>query len=357
MIKERFELAILRNEKTNDHLAWVEACSKYSDRVSFKVINITSENWLDEIQNKKFDFFLTRPPGYVDYYKRLYDERIYVVSEILKLPVYPTLNEILIYENKRMLSYFLDARKIPHPETWVFYDMDEAIGFAEKCDVPLVAKTSIGGGGSGVRILRDRAEIIGYINKSFSSKGITRSFLPNIRKGNYLERMAKRLADPGKSIEYFREKKNNAIIDPQKWFVIFQEYIKTDYEWRCVVVGDSYFGHKKLRNIGEKISGTSKVSWDYPSEELLDFLKEIVVENNFWSQAIDIFFNDERGYLVNELQCFWGSKSPHQMIIDGRPGRFVHRDDNWHFEGGIFNSNNSYDLRMEHILKILERRI
>jgi len=355
-MKERFELAILRNEKANDHLAWIEACRKYPEKIGYKVIDITSKNWLDEVQNNVYDFFLARPPGYIDYYKRLYDERIYIISEILKLPVYPTLNEILIYENKRMLSYFLKARKIRHPETWIFYNEEETIEFSEKCNFPVVAKTSIGGGGSGVSILRTRKEIKEYINKSFSAKGVTRSYLPNIRKGNYLERISNRLANPGKSIEYFREKKNNAIIDPQKWFVIFQEYIKTDYEWRCVVVGDSYFGHKKLRNIGEMISGTSRVSWDYPDEELLDFVRKIVGENNFWSQAIDIFYNAEKGYLVNEMQCFWGSKNSHQMILDGRPGRFVNRDGHWKFEEGNFNSNNSYDLRMEHVLKIMGNR-
>lgn len=355
-MKKSFDLAILKNENQDDYLEWIRACNNYPDRINYYIINITSNNWLDEISGRKYDFILTRPPGYIDYFKRLYDERIYVVSEILKMPVYPTLNEILIYENKRMLSYFLDAKKIPHPRTWVFYDLDESLKFADICQLPVVAKTAIGAGGRGVKIFQSRKEIRNYIEASFSSKGITRSFMPNIRKGDYIKRLRNRISNPVKSIEYFIDKRKMATADPQKWFVIFQEYIKTDYEWRCVVIGDSYFGHKKLRSTGDKISGTSKVCWDYPDKELLNFISKIVVENNFWSQAIDIFYNPERGYLVNELQCFWGSKNPHQMMKNGNPGRYIFQDGNWIFEEGSFNQNNSYDLRLKHVLEILENK-
>jgi glutathione synthase/RimK-type ligase-like ATP-grasp enzyme len=272
------------------------------------------------------------------------------------LPVYPTLNELLIYENKRFLSYFLKARDFPHPKTWIFYNKSEAESFVDWCEYPIVAKTNIGAGGSGVKIINNKQNAKKYVDSAFSSRGIKRSFFPNFRKGDYLKRFRKRISNIGESVNYFKEKKKAATIEPQKFFVIFQEYIQADYEWRCVVINDSYFGHKKLRSYGDKISGTSNVSWDVPNENLLNFLKKIVDENGFWSQAIDLFYDQHRGYLVNELQCFWGSKNPHQMIKDGKPGRFIYKNDEWVFEKGSFNTNNSYDLRLEHVLNILEKK-
>ena len=180
--------------------------------------------------------------------------------------------------------------------------------------------------------------------------------MPNFRKGDYYKRLKHRLGDVGASIDYFKEKKKAATIEPQKWFVLFQEYIKVDYEWRCVAVNDSYFGHKKLRSLGEKISGTSNVSWDVPDETLLDFIKRIMEENGFWSQAVDLFYDEKRGYLVNELQCFWGSKNPHQMIRAGKPGRFIFQNGAWIFEPGEFNRNNSYDLRLQHVFHLMENK-
>ncbi|MFX0203942.1 MAG: hypothetical protein ACFFCW_48210, partial [Candidatus Hodarchaeota archaeon] len=56
----------------------------------------------------------------------------------------------------------------------------------------------------------------------------------------------------------------------------------------------------------------------------------------------------------NEMQCFFGSENPHQMIITGTPGRYVYEKSKWIFEQGNFNTNNSYDLRLEHVLKMLK---
>ena len=352
----RYRFAILKNETDDDHLGWLDACKSHGDKIDIDIIDLISENWLDLVTDKKYDFFLTRPPGRIAYYKQLYDERIYIINQILKLPVYPSINELLIYENKRFLSYYLKAKKIPHPRTWVFYNKDEARLFLNQSSFPVVAKTSIGASGSGVEFLRNRNAAFRYIDTAFSYKGITRSFLPNFRKGDYVKRIKTRVANLSDSMYYFKEKKQAATIDPQKWFILFQEYIKIDYEWRCVVVNDSYFGHKKLRSFGEKISGTSNVNWDVPDTKLLNFIRKIVVENNFYSQAIDLFHDKNKGFLVNELQCFWGSKNPHQMIKDGKPGRFIFQNGNWVFETGEFNRNNSYNLRLQHVVRLLENK-
>lgn len=352
----KYRLAILKNETYEDHIDWMKACDNYSNEVEYDVIDLVADEWYEKINSINYDFFLTRPPGRIAYYKQLYDERVYIINKVLNLPIYPTFNELLIYENKRFLSYYLKSKGIPHPKTWVFYKKQEALDFLEDYKFPIVAKTNIGAGGSGVKIFHKIKDCLDYMENIFSNTGIKRSFMPNFRKGDYLKRLKYRISDVGKSIEYFKEKKTAATIEPQKWFVIFQEYVKSDFEWRCVVINDSYFGHKKLKTFGEMMSGTSNVKWDYPENELLDFLKKIMFENRFWSQAIDLFYDKDRGYLVNELQCFWGSKNPHQMIVNNLPGRFFSQKGEWIFEEGKFNENNSYNLRLNHILKLLRER-
>lgn len=352
---KKYRLGILKNETKDEHINWVYACEKFKGVVDYDVIDLLAEDWLDKVTRKKYDFFLTKAPGTIAYYKQLYDERVYIINKVLKLPVYPSINELLIYENKRFLSYYLKANNIPHPKTWVFYNKHEAKSFSQNCELPIVAKTNIGGGGTGVKIFRNRAKLTQYIDTAFSSKGIKRSFLPIMRKGDFVKRFWKRITNLNESLRYYKEKKIAATVEPQKFFVILQEYIPSDFEWRCVVINDSYFGHKKLSIYGEKISGTSSVSWDYPDKNLLNFLKNIVDKNGFRSQAIDLFYDENKGYLVNELQCFWGSKNPHQMIKDGKPGRFINRNGEWVFEEGTFNQNNSYDLRLQHVLELIDK--
>jgi hypothetical protein len=350
-----YKLAILKNETETDHLGWVDACRKNNNLVDFKIIDLTRDDWLKNVTADKFDMYLTRPPGAVGYFKQLYDERIYVLSRILAKNIYPSYEEILIYENKRMLTYWLMAEGIPHPRTRIFYDKTEAGNFAKNCSLPLVAKTAIGGGGSGIKIIKSKQILLEYINSAFSHKGIVRRGGPNLRKGDLLKRLFKRLGNIPGSFQYFKKKYETAKIDPQRWFVIFQEYIKTDFEWRAVRIGDSYFAHKKLKTWGEMFSGTSEVSWDGPSEELLDFLKNVTDKRKFLCQAVDMFEPEPGKFLVNEMQCFWGSKNPHQMIIDGKPGRYTRKNGGWSFEGGHFNANNSYDLRLGHIIELLKR--
>jgi hypothetical protein len=166
-----------------------------------------------------------------------------------------------------------------------------------------------------------------------------------------------RLKNPLGSFRYFRSKYQAAVMSPQRWFVILQEYVDCDSEWRCVRIGDSYFAHKKLRGHGEMFSGTSRVGWERPSERLLDFTKTVCDTGAFLSQAVDVFELKDGNYLVNELQCFFGSKNPHQMIVDGIPGRFIQRNGTWDFEEGIFNANNSFDLRLKHVVELLDRGV
>ncbi len=348
--------AILKNEADEDHQGWIQACENGKYNISYKIIDITQNDWLENILSENFDCFLTKPPGITSHFKKLYDERVYIIHNVLKKKIYPTYEEILIYENKRMLTYWLEANKIPHPKTWIFYHKDEANQFIENCTLPIVAKTAIGASGSGVKIIKNRKKLKNYIDAAFSTKGIVRKWGPNLRKGDIGKRFVKRLRNIFQSYRYFRNKYISSTIDPQRWFVIFQEYIKCDFEWRAVRIGESYFAHKKLRRLGEMFSGTSKVKWDVPPEKLLDFVKYVCDKRNFLSQAIDIFEDENGQYLVNEMQCFFGSKNPHQMVIHGRPGRYINKNGRWIFEEGIFNINNSYNLRLDHVIQLLKDR-
>jgi len=353
----KYFMAVLKNETEDDHQEWLRSLECSEDDIEYKVVDITASNWLENVLSDNFDCFLARPSRSVGFYKQLYDERLFVINRILNKSIYPSFGELLIYENKRMLAYWLEAHGIPHPQTWIFYDRDEALRFIAQCTLPVVAKTWIGASGSGVRIIRDRRDLEEYVIRVFSERGIIRRWGPNLRRGDLWRRFVARLKDVPKSYRYFRDKRAAAVMSPQRWFMILQRYVECQFEWRCVCIGDSYFAHKKLKGRGKMYSGTSKVGWEKPPERLLDFVRDVCDRGKFFSQAVDIFETEGGAYLVNELQCFFGSKNPHQMIIDGKPGRYVFRDDQWIFEQGNFNSNNSFDLRLKHVIELLERGI
>jgi glutathione synthase/RimK-type ligase-like ATP-grasp enzyme len=346
----KLKLLILKNQNNEDHLLWIKACEEFKNIVTFKVVDFTRNDWLEVIQNNNFDWILTRAPGNSSLFKQLYDERLYIISEVLNIPIYPTYDENLIYENKRLLSYWLKAKNIKHPTTFVFYDKEEAYNFAEETRFPIVAKTNIGASGSGVKIINSKHELKGYIAQAFTGKGIRRRWWPNTTKKNLLLRAVNKMKDPKESVKYYSDKYKFSKRDNQKYFILLQEFIEFDSEWRCVIVGDSYFGHKKAK-LGALTSGGGGIIWDYPSEKLLNFLKTVKESCNLAASSLDVIETSTNEFYVIEIQSFFGYIDPkNQMYKDNIPGRFVYEGKKWIFEEGVFNRNNSYNLRLEQLL-------
>ena len=141
---KKIKTIILSNELKDDHNLWVKACEEYKEKIEYRVVNLTSNNWLEEIQKEQFDLLLAKPGGLTAPFKQLYDERIFILSTILGYKVYPSPMEIFIYENKRFLSYWLKANNIAHPTTHVYYNKKEAMNLSSDIPLPLVGKTNIG---------------------------------------------------------------------------------------------------------------------------------------------------------------------------------------------------------------------
>ena len=344
---KKVKAVILGNELENDCLQWSEACDRFSDMLEYKIVNLTSPDWLDVIRSHEADILLARPGGLTARFKQLYDERISILASAGGYRIYPGPQEIYLYENKRFLSYWLKANNIPHPDTFVFYRQEEVMDFLRDRKLPVVAKTNIGASGSGVTILKTRESAVRYVKETFRGRGSPQRTGPNRERKGLLGRGLHYLVNPreiGRKIYIYGTRAGNL----QKNFMILQEYVRHDFEWRAVRIGNSFFAHKKVK-IGEKASGSLMKEYDNPPVGLLEFVREITDNHQFYSQAIDIFESD-RGYLVNEMQCIFGQSDPYQMLVDGKPGRYIRHEGNWLFEEGDFARNECYDLRLEYVI-------
>lgn len=336
------KVAILWDGQPNSVEKWVNACEKFE--ITYVVINILGNDWIDKVNKETYAFYLLRPPGNYEPLKRAYDERIYILSEILSYKLVPSFKECYVYENKKLLSDYLKAKNIPHPVTNVFYNKDKALDFIQNSELPVVVKTSIGASGAGVNVLRTKKDAVKYIKKAFT-KGIRRRIGPNRSFGTPKKWLIKAFNSPSyflkKIKQYTKEFKYK-----EKGYVIFQEYIPHDFEWRSVKIGESFFAHKKTKQ-GDKASGTKGIDYVKPPESLLNFTKSLCEDNNFNYMAVDIFETRDGGYLVNELQSIFGHVQDYILEVDGKPGRYIFIDNKWMFEPGNFNTNESYDLRLK----------
>ena len=343
--------AILKNDEPDSHVRWEKACGRF--KIDYHIVDLTREDWFHQLSNKRFDCCLLRPPCKLSKFIELYKQRVRIIDQYLKIPVFPSLSQVEIYEDKRYLSYFLKARNIPHPETKVFYYKDEALKYLGQVELPLVGKTSHGAGGTGVEILKTRKQAESYVSKAFSRKGIKRAFGPNRVTGN-VRKWARKALD----LSYFFRKLKEYIdiySDSQKGYVIFQQYIPHDFEWRAVNIGGSYFAHKKIK-AGDKASGSKGIDYVKPPIELLDFVRSICEAEQFDNMAIDLFEDSAQGYLVNELQTIFGHEQSYILRVNGKIGRYVYKEGEWIFQEGDFNTNESFDLRLQHVMKLMEQR-
>lgn len=343
------KVCILRNEDPNSHKKWEKSCLKA--KINYSIIDLTSFDWFDQVRNETANIFLLKPPGETFKFKHVYDERLYTISEIMGKFVFPSFKESFIYENKRMLSAFLKGANIPMPDTHVFYAKAEALSFAEKTTFPIVGKTGIGASGTGVRIIKSKGELNQYIKTAFG-KGIKRRLGPNRNTGSVKTWTKKAYASPS----FFLKKVKKYIKiykDAQKGFVILQEYTPHDYEWRIVKIGNSWFGHQKVKD-GEMASGTKGIDYIPPPIKLLNFCKEICDQQGFNSMAIDIFEHPTKAYVVNELQTIFGHVQDFILEVEGKVGRYINKNNQWVFEEGNFNTNESYDLRLATAIELYE---
>lgn len=312
----RPKLGILKNE-SNQHEMYVKACIDLD--VPFEEIDITSDAWIEEVKRSDCEGFLVRPPDYSTLANTMCKERVIILANTLQKIVFPSVQEILLYENKRMVAYWLQANKIPHPRTNIFYDKEGALIFAKLAKYPLVYKTALGSAGMGVRFLRsyDEAEVL--IEQAFC-EGIVRE------KGDPRDR---------------------------SWgHVLFQEYIEGGREFRIIRIGDSFFGHEKLKKNGMH-SGSNLARWGPPPRDCLDMCYEISEKGNFRSMCFDVLLTQDGLFLINELHCIFGAYNPSQMYIDDRPGRYQRVGTDWVFEEGLFCRNACANLQVTAFLRML----
>lgn len=309
--KHEFTVGIVK-EFCDMHLPYVASCRDLG--VSYKVIDISSPDWLQKVRQSGCDAFLIPPSGLTSVWKQMYDERLRVITQELGKKIFPGYDSIWMYESKRRMHYWLGANGVPHPETWIFYDLKQALEFAEEAVLPIVYKSDFGSGASGVKIFRHRAALLRHVKRCFK-----KGYRPYTRCAS----------------------------DKEWGSVLLQEYLQDVKEWRMIRLGDSYFGHQKLKK-NDFHSGSDKFVWITPPEKLLDFVLSITEKGNFKSMNLDIFETCDGRYLVNELQTFFGWIRPYHMVVDGKAGRYIYDylAQKWVFDEGVFCQHGGCNLRL-----------
>jgi len=308
--------------KDNSYLYAYNIAACRDLKVSYKVLDLFSPCWTEDIYNSECDAFLATPPTLLDQWQRLFEERLWAAVHEMKKRIYPSFDELYLWESKRRMIYWMMAHRIPCPHSWIFFSYEEAVDFCKNTQYPIVLKLNRGAASSGIFILRTRKQARQIVNNLFSGGVAPRS---SDRRNREFEA------------------------------VIFQEYVPHEKEWRIVRIGDSYLCRMKTV-VGEFASGSGLIEWAKPLPGMLDFTREVTEMGGFRCMSLDIFenpFNDGRGpFLVNELQTIVGFR---EVPETEDMGRWVFDRDTreWKFEPGVYHQNLLANLRVEDLLSLL----
>ncbi|KPA54188.1 hypothetical protein VT25_03895 [Photobacterium leiognathi subsp. mandapamensis] len=330
------KLGILIGFNPDDEKNYIQACIDLN--IDYELINFIDTDWLENIKKSDCDGFLARPPCVIQERKNVYDERLYFLNKIMKKEIYPSFDELYIYENKRNMYTWLELFNYPHAKTNIYFKKEQAIEFINNTNFPIITKSNIGASSAGVSILKNKKEAKKFVNSVFGY------FNNNIVIGKSPVSYKYKLPIP-------------LIGQSQRQYVLFQEWIDMHWEWRIIKIGNSFFGYRKLLGSNGLASGSNLDGWAEPPKELLDLVLSICTDGGFLSMSVDIFESKDGKYYVNELQSIFGSYNPSQMYIDDKPYRFIRSDGEYKLEEGLFCQNGCANLRVEHFVNILESKL
>lgn len=303
------------------HRFYILACKEL--KISYKVIDLFSYKWLEEIKASNLDFLVVRNSVQYTPWKDMIDNRVRLLESSSNIKILPKSESLWIWESKLRTTEWLKINELPCPVTKIFYDFNELKNYAKNCTFPIVYKSNIGSGSSGVKIINNKRQLVKISNRVFN-----------------------------KGIRTYRKHK----LDYEHGYVILQQYLEGVSEWRIIRIGDYFFGFEKLKE-GEFHSGSQDFGYGMPPREALDVVREFSKKHNFMFVSVDIFVTKSNEYLINEIQPYFGQKDDRELLqINGESGRlkFNEKTESWDFEQGVFCKNNLCNLRILEMIKILE---
>ena len=101
---------------------WIQykkACQKMG--INHTEVDIFSYDWLENVNKvkDKIDGLLVSPPCQNIEEYDIYMERLYLINHEIGIPIYPSYNELKLYENKRYCTSWLKYHNYLIPDTYV----------------------------------------------------------------------------------------------------------------------------------------------------------------------------------------------------------------------------------------------
>src|SRR5699024_6804936 len=268
------------------------------ENVDYTFINLLDDQWFEYFQDQ-YDGYLVYPPAFTYEWRNIFFKRLYYINHLIKDKMTPSLEAISMYESKISMHDFYKVHNIPHIKSHTFYNFQDALEYAHGCSLPIVFKEDDGSGAMGVKIVRERKELINLVKKSF-----------------YLENKIK-----------------------TKWNI--KKIKQKLYPFKIA------YNTKQIENDKGYHSGTLNKGWYEIPHRILNLVREVSNRLNLNMMSFDLFETINGEFYFNELQVIFGTSTEEQLKIDNKAGRYIFDNNKWIFEAGDFARNGCENLKIQ----------
>jgi glutathione synthase/RimK-type ligase-like ATP-grasp enzyme len=210
-----------------------------------------------------------------------------VIENSLGIPIYPDQNTCWHYDDKIAQAYLFKAHAIPTPNTWLWFNPNQAREWAVSAKFPLVLKLASGAGSINVKLVTDFEDASIWIDRLFTQR-LTSLDLSQFQSYGAKQRLGnaiKSLLQGDKPVY-----RDNGY-DVQSGYVYFQEYLPdNEFDIRVTVIGNRAFGYRRFNRPNDfraSGSGNFDVNPKYIDKETVKLAFDVAQKLGVQSVAID----------------------------------------------------------------------
>jgi len=244
-----------------------------------------------------------------------------VIERELGLVVYPDQATCWHYDDKIAQYYLLTAVGVPMPQTWIWFDFEQAMQWLITVEFPLVIKLWSGAGSTNVRLVRNIGEAQMWLKQLFRQGVYSLVSVSRAPWG-----WKRRIRAAAKSLllgQPLNEERSQWHL--HKNYVLFQEFIpNNEFDTRVNIIGRKAFVLRRYNRPNDfKASGSNIIDVD-PKKvnlETVRFAFHVAQKLGPQMVAMDILQHHEDN-LVTEISytcCSWGPHMcPGHWEMDGQ---------------------------------------
>ena len=310
---------------------WIDYCQK--NEINYKIVNCYDSDIIAQLRDCSG---LMWHWYHYDYKAKLFARQLIYSIEKMGIKVFPDYYTCWHFDDKVGQKYLLEAIGAPLVNSYVFYDKKTAISWIKKTSFPKIFKLRGGAGSLNVKLIKNKNEAIGLVNKAFSN-----GFPQTDNKEKVKDRWEKLLRKKDKKsilalirgialFLYPNLAFDSKMSVKEKGYVYFQDFVpKNKFDDRIVIVGDKAFALRRyVRDNDFRASGSGEFAYDRTlfSANTLKLSFEIAEKIRSQSIAFDFVYDNSIPKIVEISYAF--SMGPAYDNCHG----YWDRDLNWHDE-------------------------